>query len=68
MKKNIFKIAIATMVALMIPTTMNAQLNDILNKVVKGATTNNDTTKSSSTTSANDALTNILGGIIRCDS
>ena len=63
MKKNIFKIAIATMVALMIPTTMNAQLNDILNKVVKGATTNNDTTKSSSTTSANDALTNILGGI-----
>lgn len=63
MKKNILRTALVAMVALIMPTTMNAQLNDILNKVVKNTTANNDTTKSTSTTSASDALTNILGGI-----
>ncbi len=70
MKKDIIRIALVAMTAFLMPTSMDAQLNDILNKVKDAATGNtattttvNDSTKQSST-STGDAITNILGGIM----
>jgi len=66
MKKNIIKIVLVAMTAISMPTTTNAQITDILNKVKDAASSTSTTTTTStddkkSSTSTGDAISNIIG-------